>query len=178
MPAFFTEDEGIFLRNVLDTMLPAAGELPSATAVNVHVFIDKFDKEVIDVEKKGPIREAMKVTVSGLMSDTGKEDISSVKSSDYETFLTKYLKKTKEEHEAIQDRIQAHIDKNGDSAAGLSEQDKIYRFLVDIRNMAIWAYQSSELVGKTILAYKPVPGEQRGCVDVEEATGGVAWALN
>jgi len=27
------------------------------------------------------------------------------------------------------------------------------------------------------LAYSPIPGQQKGCVDLEETTGGRAWSL-
>jgi hypothetical protein len=27
------------------------------------------------------------------------------------------------------------------------------------------------------LIYRPIPGEQKGCVDLEEATGGRAWTI-
>ena len=176
-PKFFSEAEGVFLRRVLDAMIPASGELPSATTANVHVFVDKYVNEVYDVDDKGPTRESMKVTFQGLLEDAGEENIASVKTSAYVAFLGKYLNKSKEEHEATEKRIWEYRDANG-SEMGMPAADRIYSFLTGLRGRAVWAYQRSELVGKTILAYKPVPGEQQGCIDVQEATGGRAWALN
>ena len=37
--------------------------------------------------------------------------------------------------------------------------------------------RENEYIGKNILDYRPVPGEQKGCVDLEETTGGLIWAI-
>ena len=39
--------------------------------------------------------------------------------------------------------------------------------LIDLRSLAIWAYKTSEVVGKNILAYDPIPGVQKGCISLE-----------
>jgi len=46
-----------------------------------------------------------------------------------------------------------------------------------LRSLAASAFKNSEVIGETVLAYAPVPGEQKGCVSIEEATGGRAWSL-
>ena len=32
-------------------------------------------------------------------------------------------------------------------------------------------------IGKNILVYRPIPGEQRGCVDLIETTNGRVWTI-
>ena len=34
-----------------------------------------------------------------------------------------------------------------------------------------------EYIGEKVLAYDPVPGQQKGCVDLIEATGGKSWSI-
>jgi hypothetical protein len=43
--------------------------------------------------------------------------------------------------------------------------------------MTITAFKTNEYIGEIILAYVPIPGQQKGCVDLMEATGGKAYSL-
>ena len=52
-----------------------------------------------------------------------------------------------------------------------------YNFLSTIRQLTITAFKGNELIGEKVLAYSPIPGQQKGCVDLEETTGGSAWSL-
>ena len=177
IPAFYSEEEGKVVRRLVDTFLPSVEDLPSATEVNVHVFVDKFVKDVMDFEDRKSHRESLQVTIKNLLASSGKETVDDLSDSDYDSFLTTNLSKSKEEDEALSDQIEAHLDANDDDPTGLPEMVRVYSYLTGLRGMSIWAYKSNELVGETILAYKPVPGEQRGCVDVQEATGGRIWSL-
>ena len=49
--------------------------------------------------------------------------------------------------------------------------------MANIMKERIWAYKKSELIGENILAYDPVPGIQKGCISLDEATDGKAWSL-
>jgi hypothetical protein len=61
--------------------------------------------------------------------------------------------------------------------AELDDDVACYAFAGNVRNMAIWAYKSSQYIGEEVLAYLPIPGEYIGCGDVNELTGGKAWSL-
>ncbi len=52
-----------------------------------------------------------------------------------------------------------------------------FNFINTIRQLTITAFKGSEYIGKNVLIYRPIPGEQKGCVDLEEATGGRAWSI-
>ena len=41
IPTFYTEEEGKFVKSLIEVMLPASGDLPGASELNLHVFIDK-----------------------------------------------------------------------------------------------------------------------------------------
>lgn len=162
IPTFLTEDEGKVVRKLADAILPASGELPSATDVNVHVFIDKFMNEVMPAEDQERGRSRLAIVTTSLLAAAGKEAVGDLKTDNYTSFLDTNLKKTEAQTEAMSDG---------------SDEKEIYAYLSGLRGMSTWAYKSSERVGETILAYKPVPGEQKGCVTVEEATGGKVWSL-
>jgi len=33
------------------------------------------------------------------------------------------------------------------------------------------------LLAENVLVFRPIPGEQKGCVDLKEATNGRAWTI-
>ncbi len=173
VPVFFTEEEGIVIRKLVDAILPAVDELPSATEVNTHVFIDRYINEVMEFEDRKSNRGSLGVLIKRLLADSGKEKVKGLETADYESFLETNLKKTKEET----DEIYGIMRENEGDPSGLPDDVRIFPFLEGLRGLAIWGYKSSEQVGETILAYASVPGEQKGCVDLQETTGGKAWAL-
>jgi len=176
-PVFFTEDQGKFVKKLANTLLPTSGNLPSATEVNVHVFIDKFSQEVMSVDVKPAFREVVDKVITELLTISGEETISEVDSASYEKLLNTYLVQSKAAHEEIMRKVEEYIVQNDGELTGMDKKLSFYDFLNNFRDMAIWAYQTNEVVGETIMAYKPVPGEQRGCVDLQETTGGMAWSL-
>ena len=85
---------------------------------------------------------------------------SNLKIEDYDRFLVKYLRTTTNEKEVF------------------TENDNIILgTLMSLRNMTVWAYKTTEEIGENVLAYDPIPGVQKGCVSLEEATGGKSWSL-
>jgi hypothetical protein len=160
IPEFFTEDEGIVIENLVDLILPKTADLPGASEVNVAQFIDLYTSKVSGKEEQ----EAYKKGLAAIINALGKP-VKDLTTEDYDRLLAKFLKASIDEQEAF---------RNNDEEAPVLET------LVGLRGGAIWAYKTSEKVGEEILAYDPVPGEQKGCISVEEATGqwgGRAWSL-
>lgn len=177
IPTFYTEEQGTFIKKLIDTLLPPSGDLPGAIDVNVHVFVDKFVQEVISVDDKPGHRSMLSRSMNALLQLAGKETMGEVGADAYETFLESHLKKSKEEDEALLESVYAYLGENPDDFNGLEEKGSIYLFLTQLRDMSIWAYRNSEVVGETVMAYVSVPGKQEGCVDLQETTGGKAWSL-
>ena len=177
VPEFFTGEEGKVLRRVVDTMLPASGSYPGATEVNVHVFMDKYIKDVLEFEDRKASRDAFAIMMKNLLSSAGVESVDDLEEEHYVAFLDANLRKTKEEEEAIFQQMGQYMEANNGDATGLPDDVRIYSLLTQMRQLAIWAYKTNQQVGENILAYKPIPGEQKGCVDLQETTGGMAWSL-
>jgi len=66
--------------------------------------------------------------------------------------------------------------KKGETPA-VPEEGAAQVMINSLRSLAVFAFKNSEVIGETVLAYAPVPGEQKGCISIEEATGGRAWSL-
>ena len=177
VPVFFTKDEGIVLKNLSDALLPASNNLPSASEVNVHVFIDKYVGEVLSPEEQGGSRTSITTLMAELLQQAGVSTVEKLKSEDYTEFLNFHLNKSQEEHYQTLAQINAYTEENGGNIENLDKEMQIYGFLVQLRTLSITAYKTNERVGENILAYRPVPGQQQGCVDLQATTGGMAWSL-
>lgn len=154
---FFTADEATVVENLVNLILPATADLPGANDVNVTQFLDLYTAKVSSKEQQDEYRQGLSAVIKAL----GKP-VAELKTVDYDALLAKYLKANKEQREAI----------NNNEA-----EKAVLQTLGGMRGSAIWAYKTSEKVGEDVLAYDPIPGEQKGCISLEEATGGRAWSL-
>jgi len=184
-PDFLTADEGSALTKLVDIILPAT-DTPSASELQVHLFIDKFANEVMDVEQQSFFKMAMGKFLDKALKTSGNEKPGDLSSENLEQLLGSTLKISKEQQtqheEAIADYMKA-LEGNSDSGstggggAKLSDDAAAYAFASNLRGMTIWGYKTSEYVGEEVLAYLPVPGAYIGCGDVDELSGGKAWSL-
>lgn len=151
-PVYFSSEEGSFLTKAVDVLLPKT-DTPSASEVNVHVFIDKLIAETYNDEAKARVRKGFDAFSGAVLSISGASSLSSVSESQIE-----------EAYGALYGERSDAID------------SEAYAFAGQFRSMAIDAYKSSEYVGENVLAYLPVPGEYIPCDDLDTLTGGVAWS--
>ncbi len=152
-PVFFDKEEAFVMQKLVDLILPKTEKYPGAVELGIPQFIDSYLKNVADQDQQN-------FTKKGLL-----EILSVVKSGsdqDYHKILTKFLKASLED-------LQSFKKNNKDTL--------ILNFLTDLRKTTVWAYKATEKVGEKILAYDPIPGEYKACLSIEEATGGLAWAL-
>ncbi|MEW4924016.1 gluconate 2-dehydrogenase subunit 3 family protein [Algibacter sp. 2305UL17-15] len=160
VPIFLSLEEGVVLKNLVDLILPKTEDTPGALEVNVPEFIDLFMAKGENEEHQAELRAGFASIMTAL--NIPEEDPSKLKTEDYDALLAKYLKADKTQLEKFK----------------TSETDKlIFETLNYIRGKSIWAYKTSEFVGEKVLAYDPIPGPAKGCITVEEATGGKAWSL-
>ncbi|WP_350289337.1 gluconate 2-dehydrogenase subunit 3 family protein [uncultured Croceitalea sp.] len=178
IPSYFDKDKGYALAQMIDVILPKT-DTPSATEVNVHVFIDEFAKGVLPEEQQAFMKVLMDKFMNKVLTDAGKESLMDIEGVDFEAALTKYLTKMSDEQEEAQGKaIGEYMEATmaGESAE-LNEDVACRAFAGNVRSMATWAYKSSEYIGEEVLAYLPLPGEYIACGDVEELTQGRAWSL-
>jgi len=177
-PSFLEKDQGYALAQTLDVILPKT-DTPSATEMNVHVFIDAYLDEVMPLEQRDFVIMKMNKFYDKVLSDSGKETLMDIEPADIEPALQTYLKKlSPEEEEAHSEAIMAYTEaiREGDMVS-LDDDIARFSFANDLRDLATWAYKSSEYIGEEVLAYAPIPGEYIPCGDMETLTGGKAWSL-
>lgn len=176
-PEFFTKEEGNILIKLVDIILPKT-DTPSASEVNVHVFIDKFTNEIVEEIMQDMTKLSLNKFINKALTDSGKEKSEDLTSEDLEPVLAAALQTTEEEEIENMELMIKNT-----SAATKGENDAVpdevmrYSFAKNLRDMTIWGYKTSEYVGENVLAYLPVPGEYIGCGDLNELTGGKDWSL-
>ena len=98
---------------------------------------------------------------------------------DIDVQLNKYLRASEED-------LSLHVGKHfllyleglAEGATGEPPVEGVCQsYLFNLRSLAVEAFKENAIIGEQHLAYAPVPGQQKGCVDLQEATGGKAWAL-
>ncbi len=178
-PEFFSKDEGMVLHTLVDILLPKT-DTPSATEVNVHMFIDKFANEVLPKEHQDFLKMGMSNFTNKVLASAQKESLAELDEEDLEPVFATYLKKrTDEVEEAHEKALETYfmaVEEN-DGSAVLDEEISCFSFANSLRDISIWSYKTSEYVGEEVLAYLPVPGEYIGCEDEQTLTQGRAWSL-
>jgi len=160
-PKFFSESEGIVMKIITDLILPKTNNLPGALDLGIPEFLDLYIDNVYTEKEKQETKEGLKTLITEL-NFTINNPASNLSTEAFNTFLTKYLKITKEEEKVLRENKNNNV---------------ILNTLHEIRYLTIWAYKTTEEIGEKVLAYDPIPGEQKGCISLKEATGGKAWSL-
>lgn len=157
-PLFFSIKQGFVLQNLVDLILPKMRDTAGALDVNVPQFIDLFVSKTASDEEK----EIYKTGLDAVMEELGilNDEPIALKTEHFETLLSKYLRITRAQRLAY-----------------IMEENLVFETLMNIRDQTVWSYLSSKDIGENLLAYDPIPGQQKGCISLEEATDGKAWSL-
>lgn len=158
-PTFLSEDEAEFISAIVDTILPRT-DTPGALDVKVDMFIDKIWAQTTDEAGQAQVRS----------------DIAAFDATCKETYGSAFAKcNPTDQHKALEfAEANAGQFNRGvwGKAVGVQKPVGFYRTL---KSMAIWAYMSSEEIGKNVLSYDPIPGGYDGCIAVESV--GNKWSL-
>jgi hypothetical protein len=176
-PEFLSKDEGDVLTKLVDILLPKT-DTPSASEVNVHIFIDKYAKEIMEEKDQNFFKMAMDKFTDKALSDAGKDKMKDLTSEDLEPVLANALKVSKEDEVKNFKLIDSyHQAVEAGEIGVLDDNIARFAFMSSLRGLTIWGFKTSEFIGEEVLAYLPVPGEYIGCGDLQELTGGKAWSI-
>jgi hypothetical protein len=112
-----------------------------------------------------------------LQDATGK-NFDDAQAEDYDKLLATYLTASKEQEALYNKSLGAFYQAYDKDKTTTPDPDAgAFSLLGNIRGMTIWGWKESEEIGENVLAYVPIPGQQVGCLSVEEATGGKTYSL-
>lgn len=176
-PSFFNKEQAIVLTQLVDILLPKT-DTPSASELNVDVFIDRYANEVMDENEQEFIKMSFNAFNKEALNSADKELAIDLSAEDLEASLAKALKVDEQQKELNKEAMEAYMEaKIKGEEIVLDDKVAAATFASNLRNITIWAYKTSEYIGEEVLAYLPVPGEYVPCGDLEELTGGKAWSI-
>ncbi len=158
-PSFFKVEEAQFIAKLIDIILPRT-DTPGGLDVKADIFLDKIFTHTYDEAGQQKIRT----------------DIIRFNEDCQKKFGDRFVGLSKEKQVEVLKAAEASSGKfNGGvwgTAVGKQEPVGFYR---SIKSMAMWAYLSSEQIGKEVLNYDPIPMDYQGCIPLSEV--GNSWSL-
>lgn len=170
-PAFFTAAEFAYLSKMADTMLPSDGT-PGAVEVGVPQMMDKMIANVYNKENQDKAREGLSL----LMKKMDGDNEGGFAAMDNDKALA-YLQEQDMHYKTFKAEVQMSGEDVPTEEAVEMEEASAKDAYFTLKSMIIGSYFNTEEVATTMLAYDPVPGEYIPCGDLQELTGGKAWAI-
>jgi hypothetical protein len=170
-PGFFSEAEYEFISKFADTMLPKT-DTPGAVEVGVPQMIDKVVGEVYSKEDGDKTRMGLQALMKKMDGDNpgGFSKLDGDKALAYLQDQDMLYKKGKVETTMSGEDVPT--EEMAQEAAATAKSAYF-----TLKSSVIGMYMQTEEVATTMLAYDPVPGEYIPCGDLQELTGGKAWAI-
>lgn len=146
-PQFLTKEQAQTVSALVELILPKT-DTPGANEAGVPEFIDLMLAKYLEAEEKELFMRGLTQLETAVKEATGGS----------------FAEASKEEQ--VQ-RLTQLAEEAG---------DRRDTFFGKLRELTLSGYFTSELVGKNVLNYDPIPGELKGCIPIEEV-GNVAWTI-
>ena len=160
-PDFFSQEQGRWLAEIGETILPASASGPGAKEVFVHQYIDAVVGQCFKPHEKENFQTGLN-ELNQQATDSYSKAIHEISAEQRHEMLNKLDKTAKA-------AMEANPPKPGDESYN---RDAFY---LGLKQLVIAGYFGSEKVANEMLAFDPVPGEFQGCIPYEEV--GKAWAI-
>lgn len=169
-PLYFSKKEQHFVTHLVDIILPAT-DTPGGLDVNLPQFIDMMSEDMFGPEEKELFKEGSEIFSTRFKEKFGKDISKSDKDEIAGLFAVFFDLEPLEQARVVS--MQKKMIK--EIAADEGDSYKMYKFLFNIRSLALLGYFTSEKVGKEVLNFDPIPGRYVPCVPVLEI--GNAWTI-
>lgn len=178
VPTILSQEHAEIIAKLVDVILPTTADVPGANDLNLIQFIDGYLAKVSSPEEQAFAKMATDIFADVAQIATGKERLADLTAEDMDVQLNKFLRASPEDQTTRREAFEAYQNalENGTAATPPAE-GVCQSYLYNLRSLAVRAFEGNRIIGKEHLAYAPVPGQQKGCIDLQEATGGKAWAL-
>ena len=178
VPEYFNKNQFPIVSQLMELILPET-EIPGAINLKLPEFLDGYIQTIYSDEGKNKISKGLDSFIDVALFDSEKSKANKLTNEDLDFQLAKYLKadvKKKNSWKKEDSDYQKAL-KNKSNSPKLPKEALAYGFANQLRSLSITAFKTNEYIGENVLAYAPIPGEQRGCVDLMETTGGKIWSL-
>ena len=177
-PEYFNKNQFFIVSQLMELIIPET-EIPGAINLKLPEFLDGYINIIFSEERKKKILIGLESFIEVSLFDSEKSNPNKLTNEDLDFQLSKYLRadlKKKNSWKKQESGYQKALH-NKNKSTKLPKEALAYGFANQLRSLSITAFRTNEYIGENILAYAPSPGEQRGCVDLMETTGGKIWSL-
>ena len=176
-PVFFNSSQVNIISELTDLIIPSDKEIPGSKDLNLIKFIDLYIYNVSKKRSQILLKKSLDSFLKDCLIRSKKTTFSNLDRNDLETSLIYFLKTNINSHSKWKTAYRKFSNEFNESDNDVSDEILSYNFITTIRQLTITAFKGSEYIGENVLVYRPIPGEQEGCVDLEETTGGRAWSI-
>ena len=179
IPKLLSNSQIDFISNYIELIIPKTKDIPGGIELGLHKWVDICAKLILNKESQRSYLFSLECLINDTLKSASKVKIVELKIDDYENQLKKFLlaenftnKKWSKSAKNYWSKKPKELNFND-----APQQALAYSSLITLRQWTSKGYRFNEYIGKNVLDYRPVPGEQKGCVDLEETTGGLIWAI-
>ena len=178
VPEYFNKNQFGIVSQLMELILPET-EIPGAINLKLPEFLDGYIYTIYSEESQKKISKGLDSFIDVALFDSEKSKANKLTNEDLDFQLAKYLKADNDQKNSWkkEDSDYQKALKNKSNSPKLPSEALAYGFADQLRSLSITAFRTNEYIGENVLAYAPIPGEQRGCVDLMETTGGKIWSL-
>jgi hypothetical protein len=178
VPEYFDKNQFAIVSQLMELILPES-EIPGAINLKLPEFLDGYIYTIYSKKVQKKISLGLDSFIEVSLFDSGKSNANKLTSEDLDFQLAKYLKADFKKNSSWKKQNSDYQKalKNESESPKLPKEALAYGFANQLRSLSITAFRTNEYIGENILAYAPIPGEQRGCVDLMETTGGKIWSI-
>ncbi len=151
-PKFLNEDHAQLVAALVDTILPKT-DTPGGLDVKADLFIDLVFAKTLD--EAGQSQKVVEM-------DQFNEDCRAKYGSFFHELDAAQRIKCLQDQEASSPKF------NGGVWGTSVGEQKPVGFYRSLKSLTVWAYFSSEEVGKNVTNYDPIPGPYQGCISLDE----------
>ena len=163
LPIFFANNQFQFVSKIMDLVIPKT-DVPGAIELKLPEFLDNYIVVVMNQNDKETILRRTNNFIKLILNEAKKNSSMEINSNDLNTQLKKYLLASVKQIESWEE-------------ATKSQELEVYNYLIQIRSLTLNAFRLNEYIGEKVLAYDPIPGERKVCLDLKKTTGGKRWSL-
>lgn len=175
-PVFFNSNQVNVVSELTDLIIPSGDDIPGSKELNLIKFIDLYIYNISNKKEQDLLKKSMDVFLSDCLIRSNKNNIDNLERNDLDSSLEYYFKIKNSSHSKWRQAYNKNKDQDIVNKSDLNEAFS-FNFLNTIRQLTITAFKGNEYIGENVLAYAPIPGQQKGCVDLQETTGGKAWSI-
>ena len=168
-PKLLSNSQIDFISNYIELIIPKTKDIPGGIELGLHKWVDICAKLILNKVSQKNYLFSLECLINDTLNSASKDKIGELKINDYINQLKKFLLAENSKNKKWSKSVKNYWSKNLKDLnfVNAPQEALAYSSLITLRQWTAKGYRFNEYIGKTVLDYRPVPGEQKGCVDLE-----------